>query len=67
MFYKFKIYFGHVDLTSFAWKLKPSISDIEMDARDLFRRLSAGAKFDTNRFMNDALKFKVQSLSNYIM
>ena len=32
-----------------------------MDARDLFRRLSAGAKFDTNRFMNDALKFKVYS------
>lgn len=31
-----------------------------MDARDLFRQLSAGAKFDTNRFLNDALKFKVK-------
>lgn len=33
-----------------------------MDARDLFKRLSAGAKFDTNRFKNDALKFKVFAL-----
>ena len=32
---------------------------IKMDARDLFRRLSAGAKFDTNRFKNDAVKFQV--------
>ncbi|XP_046450011.1 probable ATP-dependent RNA helicase DDX52 [Daphnia pulex] len=30
-----------------------------MDARDLFRRLSAGAKFDKNRFKNDAIKFQL--------
>ena len=33
-----------------------------MEAHDLFRRLSAGAKFDRNRFFNDALKFKVCNL-----
>lgn len=35
-----------------------------MDARDLFKRLSAGAKFDTNRFKNDALKFKLAKKQN---
>ena len=34
-----------------------------MDARDLFRKLSAGAKFDTKRFMNDARKFNVSLFS----
>lgn len=32
-----------------------------MDASDLFRRLAAGAKFDKNRFFNDAMKFQVTS------
>ena len=30
-----------------------------MDAHDLFRRLSAGAKFDKRRFIQDATKFQV--------
>jgi len=37
-----------------------------MDAQDLFRRLSAGAKFDKNRFLNDALKFKVDLISRLL-
>lgn len=30
-----------------------------MDAHDLFKKLSAGAKFDTKRFRHDAEKFRV--------
>lgn len=30
-----------------------------MDAHDLFKKLSAGTKFDTKRFRHDAEKFRV--------